>query len=171
MFDDAAAAGALLVFDEAEALFGSRSGNDGGGAGRHDSANVGVLLHRVATYPGVVVAITNLREQIDPAFDRRFTHIIEFPKPDAELREKLWRKLLPDSCPRSPDVSEADLAQRYALTGGQIRTAVLRAATRAVLRPPGETRRVTQADLTRACEEEEQKNGGLAAGSASMMYT
>ena len=133
VFDDAAAAGALLVFDEAEALFGSRASSDGGGSGgRHDSANVGVLLHRVATYPGVVVAITNLRGNIDAAFDRRFTHIIEFPRPDAALREQLWRKLLPASCPRSSDVSGAILAQRYELTGGQIRAAVLRAATRAV---------------------------------------
>ena len=175
VFDDAAAAGALLVFDEAEALFGSRASSDGGGSGgRHDSANVGVLLHRVATYPGVVVAITNLRGNIDAAFDRRFTHIIEFPRPDAALREQLWRKLLPASCPRSSDVSGAILAQRYELTGGQIRAVVLRAAARAVLRPvgKGDARKVTQADLEQACEEETQKGGaGSAAASASMMYT
>ena len=58
-----------MVFDEAEALFGTR-GEGGGGAGRHDTANVGVLLQRIATFPGVVVANTNLRDAIDPAFDR-----------------------------------------------------------------------------------------------------
>mmetsp|Transcript_106703 Transcript_106703/g.309507 ORF Transcript_106703/g.309507 Transcript_106703/m.309507 type:complete len:242 (+) Transcript_106703:270-995(+) len=115
VFDDAAAAGAVLVFDEAEALFGTR-GEGGGGAGRHDTANVGVLLQRIATFPGVVVAITNLRDAIDPAFDRRFSHIIEFPKPDRSLRLRLWRKLLPKECPRDDDLDEAALASRLVLS-------------------------------------------------------
>jgi len=170
VFDDAAAAGALLVFDEAEALFGSRAGDGGSGGGRHDTANVGILLHRVATFPGVIVAITNLRERIDPAFDRRFGHILEFPKPDERLRVKLWQQLLPAACPRGPCVNLAALARRFELTGGEVRSAVLRAATRAVLRPPGDARRVSQDDLLEACEEELAKSQGNGISASSMMY-
>jgi len=168
VFDDAAAAGAVLVFDEAEALFGTRG--EGGGAGRHDTANVGVLLQRIATFPSVVVAITNLRDMIDPAFDRRFSHIIEFPKPDRSLRVRLWRKLLPKECPCDSDVDEAGLASRYELTGGQIRSAVLRAATRAVLRPLAD-RRLMMADLTKACDEEMEKGGAGGSLGATSMYS
>ena len=83
-----------MVFDEAEGLFAERS-NDGGSNTRHDNLNVGVLLHHMETFSGVVVAITNRYMQVDTAFHRRFKFILEFATPDAATRTKLWRKLVP----------------------------------------------------------------------------
>ena len=69
VFADGKDVDAVLVFDEAEGLFGSRDGE--GGTATHDKQNVGVLLHLIETYPGVSVVITNHRDQIDAAFFRR----------------------------------------------------------------------------------------------------
>ena len=172
VFDEAKANGALLVFDEAEGLFGHRSAEaDGaGGAGRHDTNNVGVLLQRIERHPGVVVVITNLRAGLDAAFNRRFTFIVEFDKPDERLRARLFARIVPPKAPRAPDVDLDALARRYALTGGQIRSVVMRAATRAALRDAAR-RRIEQDDLTKACEEELEKGDAGALGSAAAMYS
>jgi SpoVK/Ycf46/Vps4 family AAA+-type ATPase len=70
VFTDATNNDAVLVFDEAEALFGTRAGS--GDASRHDTMNVGLLLHHMETFNGVVMVITNMKQAIDEAFFRRF---------------------------------------------------------------------------------------------------
>lgn len=168
VFDEARQVDAVVVFDEAEGLFGSRADTGGDGAGRHDSMNVGILLHHIETFPGVVVVITNMRERIDPAFFRRFKFVMEFPVPDAEHRKKLWRLLLPTEAPLAADVDLDVLANRYVMAGGNIKSVVFRAASRAALRKDAASRVITMADLTSASEEEMQKEIGSSSAHLSM---
>jgi len=159
VFDEARQVDAVLVFDEAESLFGSRGEMGGDGAGRHDAMNVGILLHHIETFSGVVVVITNMRERIDQAFFRRFKFVMEFPMPDVEHRKQLWRLLLPTEAPLAEDVDLDALASRYTMAGGNIKSAVFRAASRAALRRDVAARKVTMADLVSACDEEIAKDG------------
>ena len=91
VFEEAKAQEAVLVFDESEGLFATRT-SDGGSTSRHDSMNVGILLHHMEEFSGIVIAITNRYEQVDTAFHRRFKFILEFPMPDAAARARLWRQ-------------------------------------------------------------------------------
>ena len=127
VFEQAKAQDAVLVFDECEGLFAERS-SDGGSTNRHDSMNVGVLLHHMETCGGVVVAITNRYAQIDTAFHRRFKFILEFSTPDGPTRAQLWRMLIPKEAPTAADVNFDRLGERYELSGGSIKSAVFRAA-------------------------------------------
>ena len=149
---------AVLVFDESEGLFASRS-NDGGSTSRHDSMNVGVLLHHMETFSGIVVAITNRFVQIDTAFHRRFKFILEFPMPDAATRAKLWRQLIPKEAPLAADVDLAALGDGYELSGGSIKSAVFRAAVEASLQPE-EAKRVISMEVLHAAAKEEVEKGG-----------
>lgn len=104
---------------QAEGLFGSRDDDSGGGAGRHDTTNVGILLHHIETFPGVVIVITNLRQRIDTAFFRRFKFVLDFPRPTAAERVKLWRLLIPKEAPLAPGVDLSVLANRFDFCGGE----------------------------------------------------
>ena len=75
--------------------------------------NVGVLLHHMEVFGGVVIAITNRYEQVDTAFHRRFKFILDFPKPDASLRAQLWRNLIPKEAPLEEGVSFDEIASRF----------------------------------------------------------
>eukprot|EP00935_MAST-01C_sp_MAST-1C-sp1_P000007 g7.t1 len=164
VFQEAKACDAVLVFDEAEGLFGTRGDSGGEGAGRHDTINVGVLLHQMETFGGLVIVISNLRERIDKAFFRRFKFVLEFGMPSAELRAKLWRLILPAEAPTSDDVDLKALARDYELAGGSIKSAVFRAASRAALRDDTDTaaagRQIMMADLVKAAKEEAEKEAG-----------
>jgi hypothetical protein len=125
VFDAAEAAGALLLFDEADALFGKRSevkdSHD-----RYANIEVSYLLQRMEAYQGLSVLTTNQRGAIDPAFLRRLRFVVNFPFPDEAQRALIWRRLLPDAMPRR-DLDTGKLA-RLRLTGGQIRNIALNAA-------------------------------------------
>lgn len=127
VFDVAERARSLLLFDEADALFGrrteARDAHD-----RHANLETAYLLQRLERFEGMAVLTTNLRANLDSAFARRFEFIVEFPEPDAAAREALWHLHLPASAPRAADVDLAELAGWYALTGAQIKNAALGAA-------------------------------------------
>lgn len=148
----------MLVFDEAEGLFAQRT-SDGGSTSRHDSMNVGILLHHMEEFSGIVVAITNRYAQVDTAFHRRFKFIIEFPTPDAATRAKLWRKLIPEAAPLAADVDFDELGQRFELSGGHIKSAVFRAAVEASLQMDTDKRRITMEALLASGKEEVDKDG------------
>ena len=118
---------AILFFDEADAIFGKRSevkdAHD-----RYANIEVAFLLQRLESYDGVVILATNLARNIDPAFSRRLHFVIDFPLPDPELREALWRAALPPRAPLSGDLDLGFLARQFAFAGGDIRVAALDAA-------------------------------------------
>ena len=146
----------VLLFDEADALFSSRvqveSSQD-----RHANLEINLLLQLMEDYDGIVVLTTNLAQGIDKAFERRIGYKIHFPFPASSLRESLWRSLIPSEMPLEEDVEFADLAERFELSGGSIRNAILRAAYVAA----GAERKVTNLDLERAAEQECSASGKL----------
>ena len=147
----------MLVFDEAEGLFAQRT-SEGGSTSRHDSMNVGILLHHMEEFSGIVVAITNRYEQVDTAFHRRFKFIMEFPKPDAATRAKLWRNLIPKTAPLAPEVDFQELGNRFEISGGHIKSAVFRAAVEASLVEDDDKRVITMERLAAAGQDEVDKN-------------
>ncbi len=127
LFDAAEAGHAVLLFDEADALFGKRtevrSSND-----RHANQEVNFLLQRLESFAGICILTTNHVTAIDEAFRRRLSVHVKFPMPEADERERLWAAMIPDAAPRDGDLKLETLAAKYAMSGGYIRNAVLRAA-------------------------------------------
>jgi hypothetical protein len=127
VFRDAERARAVLIFDEADAIFGKRSeikdAHD-----RYANIEVAYLLQRVESYSGVVILTTNFRQNVDPAFHRRLRFVVDFPRPDAAARALIWRRCLPETAPLGSDVDLELLAQGIDVTGGSIRQITLRAA-------------------------------------------
>jgi SpoVK/Ycf46/Vps4 family AAA+-type ATPase len=159
-FKNARSNGAVLVFDEGEGLFGSRNMGTSSSTTRHDVLNVGLLLQHIESFPGVCIVITNAAEAIDEAFFRRFNYVVAFEKPGPRLRLRLWQSIVPCQCPVSSDVSKEKLANQYELTGGEIKSALLRAASRAALRMKESERVLRMADLEESCAEELSKQHG-----------
>ncbi len=127
VFDIAERSRALLLFDEADALFAKRTETQDA-QDRYANLETAYLLQRLERYEGVAVLTTNLRSNLDKAFVRRFEYIVEFPEPDAAAREALWRLHLPASAPLAADVGLAELASWYPISGAQIKNAALTAA-------------------------------------------
>ncbi|GLQ89926.1 ATP-binding protein [Dyella flagellata] len=127
IFDAASAHNAVLFFDEADAMFGKRSevkdAHD-----RYANIEVAYLLQKLEEHSGVVMLATNFKRNIDEAFTRRMHYVVDFPKPDATLRERLWRGMFPERAPLQPDVDFEFLARQFELPGGDIRTTALDAA-------------------------------------------
>lgn len=125
VFDAAEQGGAILLFDEADALFGKRSevkdSHD-----RYANVEISYLLQRVEAYRGLAILTTNLKEAVDQAFLRRIRFIVQFPFPDHEMRAEIWRRVFPCQAP----VGQLDwdrLAQLH-VSGANIRNIALRAA-------------------------------------------
>lgn len=98
VFDDAEASGAILLFDEADALFGQR-GEVRESRDRHANLEVNYLLQRMETFRGLAILTTNLRGNLDAAMQRRLRFIIEFSYPDQRQREAIWRQVFPPATP------------------------------------------------------------------------
>ena len=127
IFDRAEEAQAVLLFDEADALFGART-NVGNAVDRYANLETNYLLQRIEDYDGVAILSSNLKQNIDEAFTRRFHFIIEFPFPDEPSREEIWQRAFPTEAPLADDVDFAFLAQKFKFTGGNIKNSVLRSA-------------------------------------------
>jgi len=125
VFDAAEEGGVLLLFDEADALFGKRSevrdSHD-----RYANIEVGYLLQRMEAYQGLAILTTNLRSLLDPSFQRRLRFTINFPFPDAAQREAIWKSAFPQATPTRA-LDHKKLAQLN-VTGGNIRNIALNAA-------------------------------------------
>lgn len=130
LFDRAADMNVALCFDEAEGLFSKRA-QKSDSHDHHANLQVGYLLQRIETYPGLVILATNLRENIDKAFWRRFRLVIDFPFPTPPERKTLWRKAFPAQVPLADDIDFELLAQKAVLPGGSIQMVALSAAFRA----------------------------------------
>jgi MoxR-like ATPase len=130
VFDAAEAGHAILLFDEADSLFAKRT-DVKSSVDRYANLEVNYLLQRIEAYRGITILTTNNDSAIDDAFRRRISLRIDFPMPESEERERLWRTMIPDEAARAPDLDDAlfhRLAERYAMSGGYIRNAALRAA-------------------------------------------
>ncbi|MBD1901034.1 ATP-binding protein [Trichocoleus sp. DQ-A3] len=125
VFDAAEAGGAILLFDEADALFGKRSevkdSHD-----RHANIEVAYLLQRMEAYRGLAILTTNLKGSLDQAFLRRIRFIVQFPFPDATQRAEIWQRIFPRKTP-TEGLDPVKLA-RLNVAGGNIRNIALNAA-------------------------------------------
>jgi hypothetical protein len=128
VFDAAEDSGAILLFDEADALFGKRSevkdSHD-----RYANIEVSYLLQRMEAYRGLAILTTNLKGALDLAFQRRLRFVVHFPFPDQAQREAIWRNAFPPRTPRGP--IDAGKLARLSVAGGSIRNIALNAAFRA----------------------------------------
>jgi SpoVK/Ycf46/Vps4 family AAA+-type ATPase len=125
VFDAAEAGGAILLFDEADALFGKRSevkdSHD-----RYANIEVSYLLQRMESYRGLAILTTNMKSALDSAFLRRIRFVVQFPFPDAPQRAEIWRRIFPAQTPT--DGLVADRLGQLAVSGGNIKSIALGAA-------------------------------------------
>ena len=156
IFAAAEGSNAVLLFDEADALFGKRSevkdAHD-----RYANIEVAYLLQRMEAYAGAVILATNLRANMDDAFLRRLDVLVELPFPEAADRRRLWQGLVPPEAPVADDVELDVLADRFRLTGGSIRNCSVTAAFLAA----DEGGAITMQHLLRAIAQELRKQGRL----------
>ena len=150
VFDAAEDGGAILFFDEADALFGKRSevkdSHD-----RYANIEIGYLLQRMESYRGLAILATNMKRALDQAFVRRLRFIIDFPFPDEKSRAEIWRRIFPSGTPtRGLDISRL---ARLSITGGNIKNIALYASFLAA----GEGVPVGMGHLKRAAQVEYDK--------------
>jgi len=152
LFEAAERSGAILLFDEADALFGKRS-EVRHGQDRYANLEVSYLLQRIEAYRGLAILTTNLEGNLDRAFVRRLRFVIQFPFPGAVEREEIWRRVFPDEAPRQ-GLDYSVLAE-LPVSGGHIRNIALGAAFRAA----DERRPISMNDLADAAQSELAKSG------------
>jgi hypothetical protein len=165
IFTEADGVNAVLLFDEADALFGKRSevrdAND-----RYANIEVAYLLQRMETFDGLAILATNLRANVDEAFARRLDMVVDFPTPDVGLRRALWDRCLAPGVPRGEDIDLDFCAQAFELSGGNIRSIAITAAYLAA----DSGKPVTMSDLIRAIQREYRKLGRLVVASEFGRY-
>jgi winged helix domain-containing protein/ATPase family protein associated with various cellular activities (AAA) len=156
IFSEAAGINGVLLFDEADAIFGKRSevkdAHD-----RYANVESAYLLQRMETFDGLAILATNLRANLDDAFTRRLDLVIDFPLPDPAQRRTLWTRCLGTTLPRADDLDLDFCAESFELAGGNIRSVAITAAYLAA--ESGHP--VTMPDLIHAIQREYQKLGRL----------
>lgn len=125
VFDAAEDGGAMLFFDEADALFGKRS-EVKDARDHYVNIEINYLLQRIEAYRGLAILATNMKSSIDPAFMRRLRFIITFPFPDSKERKRMWKRVFPQQTPTQG--LDNDLLARLNLTGGSIQNIAINAA-------------------------------------------
>lgn len=126
----------ILLLNEADQFLGSRSSGNITGSDQMHNQMQNIFLEQIENFRGMLIATTNLLENIDKAFSRRFNYKIEFKKPDKEQRKRLWKLMLPEDAPYEKGFDSKDLAE-YSLTGGQINIIVKNTAYKvAVMEEP-----------------------------------
>jgi SpoVK/Ycf46/Vps4 family AAA+-type ATPase len=146
---------AVLFFDEADAIASRRSVGSPMRYERESNLTVNVLLRELEAFNGIVIFATNLAANFDPAFERRIrTHVL-FEMPGVEERARIWQlQLHPRKTPVAPDVDFRQLAERHAMSGGDIKNAVIKAAAAAAAEPgPDLGKHITQAHFEAAAQD------------------
>lgn len=156
IFSAASGINGVLLFDEADAVFGKRS-DVKDAHDRYANIESAYLLQRLESFDGLAILSTNLRANIDAAFTRRLDVVVDFPLPDAAHRELLWDRCLGRIMSRSADIDLGFLGRSFELAGGSIRAA---ATTAAYLASEADTP-VTMAHLITAVQREYRKLGRL----------
>jgi SpoVK/Ycf46/Vps4 family AAA+-type ATPase len=160
IFREADRVNGVLLFDEADAIFGKRSEVQDA-RDRYANVEVAYLLQRMERFDGIAILTTNLRANIDEAFLRRLDALVDFPLPDEDLRRMIWERHLPDALPRAGNVDLAFLARAFDLSGGNIKNI---AVSSAFLAASGDGM-LTMESLIRATGREYRKLGRLCVAS------
>jgi SpoVK/Ycf46/Vps4 family AAA+-type ATPase len=159
IFSEAEHSDVVLFFDEADALFGRRSevkdAHD-----RHANVEVAYLLQRVESFEGLVILASNLQGNLDEAFLRRITYVVEFTQPEEAERLHIWERAFPGQAPLASDVDFGALARHLRIPGGHIRNIALAAAILAAK----EGDEIRMRHISRAAELELHKMGRLSRG-------
>jgi SpoVK/Ycf46/Vps4 family AAA+-type ATPase len=154
LFEEAYAAGAILFFDEADAIFGKRTevrdAHD-----RYANVEIGYLLQRMEEHDGVTILATNRMRDMDEGFIRRFHFILNFSMPGEADRLRIWNGMFPAEAERDTNLDLRPLARNFEVTGGEIRNTVLAAAFLAA----SDGRPIEMTHLRRALRRELGKNG------------
>ncbi len=154
IFAAAETANGVLLFDEADSLFGKRSevkdAHD-----RYANLEISYLLQRMEQYQGIAILATNLRQNLDDAFLRRLAFSVQFPFPDVESRLRIWSGVWPKETPLAGDLDLGWIAEQFPLSGGNIRNIALGASFLAA----EDRTAVSMAHLLRATRREFQKMG------------
>ena len=156
IFDQAAGRDVVLLFDEADVLFGKRTeikdSND-----KYSNMEAAFLLQKIEEYEGVVVLATNYRKNFDEAFGRRMKFVIDIPFPDAESREEIWQRAVPERL-MSAEIDIKGLSKRFELSGSNIKNIVLHAA---FLTAAAGEEKLTQNRILEAVKHEYRKMGKI----------
>jgi hypothetical protein len=155
VFDQAQRRKWILFFDEADALFGKRSETKDA-HDRYANQEVAYLLQRIETFDGIAILASNLRENLDDAFARRFELVVYFPIPRAAERLRLWQRAWPAKAQQASDVNLAAVARDHELSGGAIMNVIRQVGLTAIA---DGGRKIAQADLVQAIRREMQKDG------------
>lgn len=156
VFDSAKKSNVILLFDETDALFGKRTEVKDS----HDkNANLetSYLLQKMEEYDGITIMTTNFVENIDKAFFRRISYVVNFTFPDAALRKEIWRKMYPKETPLSKDIDFDFLADRFEIAGGSIKNVVITSAFMAA----SESKKVKMKHIIKALDYEIKKQGKM----------
>jgi SpoVK/Ycf46/Vps4 family AAA+-type ATPase len=156
IFVEAERVNGVLLFDEADAIFGKRS-EVKDARDRYANVEVAYLLQRMERFDGVAILTTNLRANVDEAFLRRIDVIVEFPIPTAAERSRLWQMMIKPEVPVTDDIDIGFLANAFELSGGNIRNIVVAAAFEAATAGVA----MTMAHLIRGAAAEYRKLGRL----------
>lgn len=145
----------ILFFDEADALFGKRTATSSS-HDRYANQEVAYLLQRIEDYPGVVILASNLKQNLDEAFARRFQSMIYFPMPGYRERLRLWKEIRMASMQAAGDMDWEQLADKYTLSGGAIANVVRYAVLQAIREKRNE---ITREDIIEGIRREYKKEG------------
>ena len=140
----------ILLFNEADAIFGRRMENAEQGVDKMNNALQNIILQEMETISGVLIATTNLETSLDPAFERRFLMKVRFDMPDAGARQKIWKTMLPELT----DKDAEKLAIKYEFSGGQIENISRKSTINYII----EGEKATIEDLAKYCDEERFTN-------------
>jgi hypothetical protein len=154
VFDAAQSRAWILLFDEADALFGKRSETKDA-HDRYANQEIAFLLQRVETFDGIAILASNMRDNIDNAFARRFESVIHFPMPRAGERAEIWRRGMPKCAPLAADVDIDDIAREHTLAGAAIMNAIRFASLASI----NDGRPIHHYDLLNAIQREYAKEG------------
>ena len=147
----------ILFFDEADSLFSKRTGTSSSND-RFANQEVSYLLQRIENFPGVVILATNLKENIDDAFSRRFQSITFFPIPNASQRLRLWQKAFENSNYIDESLDLSLFSRKYELTGGDIINVIRFAAVHSL---KNQRDKISKEDLLEGISKELRKDGRL----------
>lgn len=139
----------ILLFNEADAIFSKRHVGVNSEVEQMANTMQNILLQNMENFEGILIATTNLADNFDPAFHRRFLYRIEFKSPSAEVRKQIWRSMLPDM----DESNIKAMAERFSISGGQIENAVRKMMIESILKG----RPLNTDEIVAICEQEVQK--------------